>query len=173
MSPVSQLTTRLTFRLNILAWDLSHAIWRQYGPRHDLSVAEWRVLAVVAELGEAGTREVCAVTRLHKARASRILGRLAKRGLVERLDGLTDRRTAPHRLSERGQQAHAEISETATAFEEALLSKLTPLERLGVDQAVKVLQSAVADVSDTGETRQSGALEGATVFTGKPGLVLG
>jgi DNA-binding MarR family transcriptional regulator len=138
------LAERLAFRLNVLAWDMSHAIWRLYGPRHGLSVAEWRTLAVVAELGQAGTREVCGVTRLHKARASRILARLTKRGLLERPAGLaSDRRTAPHRLSAEGRRLHAEVSAVSHHWELALLDRLTPLEQLGLEQALGALQAAL------------------------------
>jgi DNA-binding MarR family transcriptional regulator len=153
----SPLIERLTFRLNVLAWDMSHAIWRQYGPRHGLSVAEWRALAVVAELGQAGTREICAVTRLHKARASRILARLTQRGLLERPAGLaTDRRTAPHRPSAEGRRVHAEISEVSRRWELALLHRLTPLEQLGVEQALGALQAAVAAEAVSGKATDDG-----------------
>jgi DNA-binding MarR family transcriptional regulator len=138
------LSERLTFRLKVLAWDMSHAIWRLYGPRHGLSVAEWRVMAVVGEVGTAATRDVCAVTRMHKARASRILARLAERGLLERAArAVADRRTAPYRLSGAGIAVHCEIAAAAEAWEEALLARLPPLVRLGAEQAVAALEEAV------------------------------
>ena len=138
------LSERLVFRLNVLAWDMSHAAWRLYGPRHGLSVAEWRAMAVIGARGTAATRDGCAGTRMPKARASRILARLAERSLLERAaEGVTDRRTAPYRLTAAGEAVHRAGAAASEAWEEALLARLSPLVRLGAEQAIAALEEAV------------------------------
>ncbi|HEY6940450.1 helix-turn-helix domain-containing protein, partial [Dokdonella sp.] len=68
----------LPYRLSILSNRVSQAIAREYQDRFDLSMTEWRVMAVLARYDGHGlsASEVAARTEMDKVAVSRALTRL-------------------------------------------------------------------------------------------------
>ena len=68
----------LPYRLSILSNRISQAIAREYQSRFDLSMTEWRVMAVLARFDSDGlsASEVAARTEMDKVAVSRALARL-------------------------------------------------------------------------------------------------
>ena len=69
----------LPYRLSILSNRVSQAIAREYTERFNLSMTEWRVMAVLARFNGEGmsAREVAERTAMDKVAVSRALARLA------------------------------------------------------------------------------------------------
>jgi DNA-binding MarR family transcriptional regulator len=118
----------LPYRLSVASNAVSDRIARTYQARFGLKVPEWRVIAVVAESGEATQAGLVAATGMDKMTVSRAVAALVERGLIGRAPA-PDRRTLALQLTPAGQALHAEIAPLALAIEAELLSGLSPAER--------------------------------------------
>lgn len=118
----------LPYRLSVASNAVSERIARAYRARFGLKVPEWRVIAVVAEAGEATQSALVAATGMDKMTVSRAVATLVARGLVGRT-AAADRRTHALRLTPAGEALHADIAPLALRMEAELLRELTADER--------------------------------------------
>jgi DNA-binding MarR family transcriptional regulator len=118
----------LPYRLASLAQRLSTSLSGIYREEFGVSIAEWRVLANLAEKGELNPTEIAQQTSMDKARVTRALKDLrAKRCLVQRRDA-GDGRAYRLRLSAQGLALYRRIVPLALAWEAELLGALAPGE---------------------------------------------
>src|SRR5215475_3245077 len=82
----------LPYRLSILSNTISQAIAREYELRFQLSITEWRVIAVLGLYPDLSAGEVAARTAMDKVAVSRAVARLGKAGRVRRTLADHDRR---------------------------------------------------------------------------------
>src|SRR5690348_18247488 len=112
-----QLEHFLPYRLSILSNTISQTIADDYQRRHDLSVTEWRVMAVLARFEGLSAREVAERTAMDKVAVSRALARLVAAGRVSRVTHDDDkRRSVLDRKSTRLNSSHPSISYAGTSF---------------------------------------------------------
>lgn len=142
-----QLDRYLPFRLSILSNTVSGAIARQYAEGHGLSVADWRVMAVLGLTQPLTQKEICARTRMDKVQVSRAVSRLLDIGFVVRVVDDADRRRAHLRLSPRGEAVYTEVAPATLEWETRLLAEFSDDERRTLDVLVAKLQAA-ADALD-------------------------
>ncbi|WP_266149843.1 MarR family transcriptional regulator [Dyella halodurans] len=119
----------LPYRLSILSNAVSQGIADEYQRRFDLSMTEWRVMAVLARFDGLSAREVAERTLMDKVAVSRALARLVESGRVNRGTHDGDKRRSVLGLSEAGWQVHDEVAPMARARERELLAKLDAEER--------------------------------------------
>lgn len=119
------------YRLSILSNTVSQAIADDYQQRFDLSVTEWRVMAVLARYDDAGlaAREVAERTAMDKVAVSRALSRLVAAGRVSRRTHSADKRRSVLHLSAKGWAIHTVIAPLARAREREVLERLDAEER--------------------------------------------
>jgi len=121
----------LPYRLSILSNRISQAIAREYQERFDLSMTEWRVIAVLARFDGDGlsAREVAERTEMDKVAVSRALARLvaAKRVMRRTHDG--DKRRSVLLLSAKGWKIHDVVAPLARTHEREMLARLDVEER--------------------------------------------
>ena len=141
MANALQLRQFLPYRLNDLAERVSRGLAQSYSRDFDLTVAEWRVLATLAEHGAGQARQVARWTNLDKVRVSRAVSRLAERGLLRRRRNETDLRTADLSLTCAGEDLVATIAPRALAWEARLLDGLPPGEREALERALVLLEA--------------------------------
>jgi DNA-binding MarR family transcriptional regulator len=142
----------LPFRLSILSNRMSQAIAREYQQRFDLSMTEWRVIAVLARLdGEpVSAREVAAYTAMDKVAISRALSRLVASGRVARRTDDGDKRRAMLRLTAKGWKIHDSVAPRARAHDRAVLALLNGEERRTLERILdKLLEGR-----ETGDRRR-------------------
>src|SRR5215472_3067209 len=89
----------LPYRLSILSNAVSQAIADDYQRRFDLSMTEWRVMAVLARFDGLSAREVAERTAMDKVAVSRALARLVEAGRVRREVADHDKRQSVLSLS--------------------------------------------------------------------------
>ena len=142
----------LPYRLSILSNRMSQAIAREYQQRFDLSMTEWRVIAVLARLdGEpVSAREVAAYTAMDKVAISRALSRLVASGRVARRTDDGDKRRAMLRLTAKGWKIHDSVAPRARAHERAVLALLNGEERRTLE---RILDKLLED-RETGDRRR-------------------
>ncbi len=128
MTQSLRLDNFVPYRLSIASNLMSDAIAGAYRSLFGLNVAEWRVIAVLAERQSATQQELCAATRMDKVTISRAAIALADRGLVERAPNAHDKRSHLLSLTGSGQQLYAQVVPKAIAMEKELLADLSAKE---------------------------------------------
>ena len=131
----------LPYRLSILSNRISQAIAREYQERFDLSMTEWRVIAVLARFDGDGlsAREVAERTEMDKVAVSRALARLTSAGRVSRATHGGDKRRSVLRLTAKGWKIHDTVAPRARAHEREMLGRLTAEERRVLTQILDKL----------------------------------
>ncbi|MEO7067496.1 MAG: MarR family winged helix-turn-helix transcriptional regulator [Rhodanobacter sp.] len=139
-----RLESFLPYRLSIVSNTVSQAIASDYQQRFDLSVTEWRVMAVLARFERISAREVAERTAMDKVAVSRAVARLMVAGRVHRSVHDNDKRRSVLRLSAAGWLIHDEVAPMARTRERALLAKLDTEERAWL---TRILDKLLADDS--------------------------
>lgn len=119
----------LPYQLSILSNTVSQGIANDYQRRYDLSMTEWRVMAVLARFHGLSAREVAERTAMDKVAVSRALAGLVEAGRVHRETHGNDKRRSVLSLTEAGWQIHDDVAPMARAHERELLTKLDENER--------------------------------------------
>lgn len=119
----------LPYRLSILSNTISQGIADDYQKRYDLSMTEWRVMAVLARYEGLSARQVADRTAMDKVAVSRALARLVEAGRVSRHMDDNDKRRSVLDLTEEGWAIHEVVAPMARAREEEVLQKLSEEER--------------------------------------------
>lgn len=98
----------------------------EYRRRFGIGIVEWRVLATIRIEPAINAHRICEVIRIDKAAASRALRVLEISGYLTYEASPGDSRRRLWRLSESGEQLHAEILAVARDYERHLLSGIAP-----------------------------------------------
>jgi DNA-binding MarR family transcriptional regulator len=106
----------------------------------DVGPAQYSVLVVIAANPGASQSQISATLGIERARLVRLLNKLEKRGLVERLDSPSDARTHALRLTRDGGRTLKRARTLAAAHEARLAETLGPERR-------KVLIDCLRDTS--------------------------
>ncbi|MFL5199250.1 MAG: flavin reductase [Microvirga sp.] len=107
--------------------------------RWRLSVAEWRVLACLADAEGLGVGELAAMALMQQPRMTKILDKMAREGLVERRADEEDRRRARVHLTAAGRIRVAPVLAAAKEHEAAILAPFTDDERAMIKHALDLL----------------------------------
>ena len=126
--PALKLDGFLPYRLSVLSNAVSRKIAKIYEEEFDLSIWQWRIIAVLGERQGLTSTEVAQRTLMDKPTVSRAAASLIERGILERHIDRDDRRRAPMRLTDEGQAIYAAVIPLALASERELLNALTPEE---------------------------------------------
>lgn len=118
----------LPYRLSVASNAVSDRVAAVYRSRFGLKVPEWRLIAVIAERGQATQASLMAATQMDKMTVSRAATALVARGLVARTRA-DDRRTLQLTLTSQGGALHAEIAPLALSIEAELLASFSPGEQ--------------------------------------------
>ena len=126
--PALKLDGFLPYRLSVLSNAVSSKIAKMYEEEFDLSIWQWRIIAVLGEREGLTSTEVALRTLMDKPTVSRAAASLIERGILERHIDRDDRRRAPMRLTDEGQAIYAAVFPLALGSERELLNALSPEE---------------------------------------------
>lgn len=113
----------LPYRIAALARRLSRELSHAY-EHENLSIPEWRVLAVLGETRSMAARDVAARTPMDKMAVSRAVASLQSKGLLVRSSSARDRRVRTLALSDKGAALYARLAPLAAQFQRRLLAGL-------------------------------------------------
>lgn len=130
----------LPYRLSVVTNRISNAIARTYSERFDLTIPEWRVMAVLGGAAGLSAGELAQRTAMDKVQVSRAIARLTVKKRVQRSVDIADARVARLSLSTKGRAIYDEIAPLALALEDVLRDALTPAERAGLDLILAKLE---------------------------------
>jgi DNA-binding MarR family transcriptional regulator len=142
--PVLELERFLPYRLSVLSNNVSQAIARQYVERFELTVNEWRAMAILGRYPGISANEVAERTAMDKVAVSRALARLIDAGRVRRSTHGDDRRRSVLELSARGRKVYEQVAPMALRHEQRLLSHLDAQERDWLDRILSKLDRVEA-----------------------------
>ena len=119
----------LPYQLSIVTNRISASFARLYSERFNLTIPEWRVMAVLGQQPGLSADEVCSETEMEKVPVSRAVSKLLDKGLLIRKFSGRDRRRSILCLSETGYGMYAQIVPLALAYEAELKAALTEQEQ--------------------------------------------
>jgi DNA-binding MarR family transcriptional regulator len=123
----------LPYRLSVLSNQVSQGIAQTYIEPFNLSVIEWRILAILGREEGLSATEVAERSAMDKVSISRAVKRLIGTGRLTRRQDQADGRSRRLRLTDEGRSVYEAIAPAAMAYEEALLGALSPQERAFLD----------------------------------------
>lgn len=146
----------LPYRLSVVSNTVSQGIAHIYQQDHDLTVIEWRIIAVLGRYPSLTASEIVERTVMDKVSVSRAVNRLLERGLLKRTTHGSDRRYRNLELTDRlGKKTFESIVPRARNYEQALLSGLNASEiQTLVDLLDRLQQSAIELDSESREAEE-------------------
>ncbi|MCK0069759.1 MULTISPECIES: MarR family winged helix-turn-helix transcriptional regulator [Kordiimonas] len=118
----------LPYRLSVLSNRISQGIAAQYEERFQLSLPEWRVMAVVGEEPELSAGQVADRTAMDKVAVSRAVNKLIDAGRLERKFSPEDKRRSVLTLSDSGIEIYKQVVPIALNYEADIIEKLSDNE---------------------------------------------
>ncbi len=134
----------LPYRLSVTSNLVSRLFARRYAEEFGLTIAEWRVMAVVGADGTASAVAVRARTGMDKAKVSRAVAGLLARRLVKRVAHRGDRRVEPLALTPTGRATFDAIVPRARALEAELAAGLPPGQHAALEAALRFIATRAA-----------------------------
>jgi DNA-binding MarR family transcriptional regulator len=119
-----QLEQFLPYRLNRIAAAVSQDFRSVYGPHHDLTIPEWRVLATLGQFEAMSAKDIGRHSTMHKTKVSRAVRALEERRWLRRRESEEDRREEILTLTALGEKVYRDIVPKAVAFERHILDEL-------------------------------------------------
>jgi DNA-binding MarR family transcriptional regulator len=142
----------LPYRLSVLTNLVSGAIADVYEQRFNLTIPEWRVIAVLARHPGLSAAEVAAHTRMDAVAVSRAVTRLLRASRIRRSIAAADRRRSVLRLSAAGEAVYREIAPVALRYERLLLEGLVAAEITALDSILGKLTARAQSLVDSART---------------------
>ena len=121
------------YRLSVVTNRVSSAIARHYSDRFDLTIPEWRVMAVLGQTPGLPAREVAERTAMDKVQVSRAVASLLAAKRLARTAHAKDGRVAHLSLTLKGREIYDQVVPLALALEQQFLSVLNQQERKALD----------------------------------------
>lgn len=135
----------LPYRLSLLTNTVSQGIASGYREQHDISVTEWRILAVLGRFPGLAAKEIAQSTAMDKVAVSRAVKTLVQKNLLERVVDPSDRRRKSlHITREKGRKLLEKVIPLAKNYEQQLLDALTAGEKAALFVTLEKLQSKAA-----------------------------
>ena len=131
----------LTFRLGRVADSLAAGTLRSYLRKHELTIAEWRVLMIVARFGHLTANEVSRGATMDKGWVSRAVAGLLKRKLLKKTADENDQRKQILSPTREGKALYDRIRPISRKRQEQILALLTAEEQKVLDRILTKLQA--------------------------------
>jgi DNA-binding MarR family transcriptional regulator len=132
----------LPYRLSILSNRISRAIAARYAKTFELSIPEWRIIAVLGRRPGLTAKEIAEATEMDKVAVSRAVAKLVESKRVVARADRDDARRQILALTAQGENVHARIAPIALENEQRLLATLDTRERAQLDVLLDRLLTA-------------------------------
>ena len=124
----SRLADFMPYQLSVTSNAVSRLIAEQYQVRFGLKIAEWRVMAVLGDIGSATQRQLAEATLMDKVAVNRACKVLGDRGLIEREPNSRDGRSHLLKLTDEGRSIHREVMPLVKKIEADVFAAIGPDE---------------------------------------------
>ena len=137
----------LPYRLSIASNQVSELIASTYRNKYGLSVAEWRLITILAETGASTPRDLVHLSKMDKVTVSRAAVRLSRAGFVSKRANPGDGRSHHLKLTRRGLSIYRDVTPRVRVVEAELLNRFTKAETQFLSKLLRRLQDAAEDQS--------------------------
>jgi DNA-binding MarR family transcriptional regulator len=142
--PTLRLQNYLPYRLSVAANAVSRRIARAYEDRFGLTIAQWRLLAVLADEGPLTQQSLCGRTIMDKVTVMRAARELVRRRLLRRLPNPADGRSHRLVLSRTGRHIYRQIVLLALEHQARLLDGISSRDRDRLEGLLRQLEHTAA-----------------------------
>lgn len=118
----------LPYRLSVTSNLVSDRIARTYVSLFGLTIPEWRLIAVIAEVEAVTQADIGERTRMDKVTVSRAAIALVERGLLARAPNPGDKRSHHLSLTPSGRDLYASVAPKALELERTIFSRFSEKE---------------------------------------------
>lgn len=115
----------LAHAFTVASTRVSQVLQNMYTEHFGLTVAAWRLLAILGHQAPLSAKELSDITAMDQVTISRTLELMSSKSLLQRRIDQTDRRRTLIRLNKSGQEVYSQIVPVLYAGEMAMLSGLT------------------------------------------------
>ena len=137
--------------------------------RHGLSIAEWRVLAVLASNGGQRQIDLADLTSIEASTLSRLVSRLIRMGLVTRTRSANSNREVVVKLSAKGTALVGRLIPIARGYEAAAIAGITPSELAALKRSLRRIYGNMKNKS-VARVERSDPREGQSRLNAAPGF---
>jgi DNA-binding MarR family transcriptional regulator len=134
----------LPYELSVAANRISRLFARRYSAAFGLSIAEWRVLAVVGRHRALAPGQVAEATEMDKVKVSRAAATLVEKGLLAQAPHPQDGRARVLSLTEHGRAVHRGIVPLARDLEAQIAARMNRADWEALRPALRRLSGVVA-----------------------------
>jgi len=138
---VLELERFLPYRLSVLSNRISQMIAREYEKRFQLSVTDWRIMAILAQQQDLSANQVAERAAMDKVAVSRAVAKLVQTQRIKRTMSSVDKRRSILRLTTEGWKIYRQVAPLALAYEQRLLSLLSNEESVSLEKILRKLDS--------------------------------
>ena len=143
---IVQLKQFVPYRVVHLAANISVALSKIYKQEFDISIAEWRVLAQLAEQQKLYSKNIGEITSMDKSKVSRAVKALeSKRYLLRKMDE-KDNRAAYLSLTTQGKALYQKIAPKALQWERQFIAVLENNEHTELMKILEKLDKQVFEI---------------------------
>lgn len=142
-----QLDRFLPYRLSITSNLVSDRIASAYEVMFGLSIPEWRLVAVIAEVDAITQAEIGERTRMDKVTVSRAAIGLVDRGLLQRAPNAADKRSHLLSLTVAGRELYALVAPKALELERRIFASFAPGELEAFTAMLRRIDAAVLETA--------------------------
>jgi DNA-binding MarR family transcriptional regulator len=129
----------LPYRLVVLSNTVSVKLAAVYAKQFNLTVAEWRVIAIIGRFPEITARDIAERGAMDKVTVSRAVAGLVSAGRLERVGDPADRRRVRLAMTATGREIYRRIVPLARACEQQLLAGLNTADQAALDRLLTTL----------------------------------
>lgn len=135
----------LPYRISLVAKLLDRCTTRLLAESCGLTVAEWRVLAQLANESPASVRKLAEHAWVDRAEVSRAAASLVRRGYVKRRDNPRDRRSALLSCTDEGLDVYKKIRPLRAEFHRSMTRHLKPEEAEKMEEVLAIIAKSCQD----------------------------
>jgi DNA-binding MarR family transcriptional regulator len=139
----------LSYRLGVVANLFSRGAALRYRREFDVSVGEWRIIALLGTESPLSLNDLANAAGLEKSQASRVVAGLVERALIARGADANDARGVRLSLTRTGKRLHGGLMRAATERNQALLARLDRDERIQFERALDKLRDGARELIAT------------------------
>ncbi len=144
--PSARLADFLPYQLSIASNAVSACIAEAYGTRFGLKTTEWRIMAVLGDVGASTQRELAALTLMDKVAVNRACKVLEDSGLARREPNAKDGRSHLLVLTDAGEDMHGRIMPAAQEMEKRMFEPFDENERQTLRDMLERLRERAEEI---------------------------
>jgi len=127
---------------------VSRSLAGLYSEQFNLTISEWRIIAILGSEGGMTARKIGELASLDKVKMSRAVERLQKTGMLKKRTLSHDRRSATLILTAKGKKLLQEIIPLAQDYEDRLLADFSEAEIEQLDGILNKLDASAETLRD-------------------------